>query len=265
MLGEANLLLQLFELDEVLTVLLLQFLELAQSLQLILIDNLGLLSRPSLLESVRVRRDARVERLLKCVLVLFLCLQVQEALDLVNLGLDGVNRLGLRCQLSPRGLQTLARLENFLLDRSGGLSLLVLLESDLFVNGGSALLVLVLLLAHAHQHRVLFLLQDHLILDFLDWLPVLHGGNFSLLLLADLDLRHWLSLAWRDTKAELARLLKVAHKALVHGLAALQGVISRGDLLRVDGLVHHLKIGAVLLELLVQVAHLGKELIDLAH
>ena len=85
LLGEADFLLVLLQLHEVLPVLLLEILEFSESLQLVLVDDLGLVGGARLLEPVRVGSDARVQRLLQRVLILFFGLLVQEALDIVNL------------------------------------------------------------------------------------------------------------------------------------------------------------------------------------
>lgn len=118
----------------------------------------------------------------QCVSRLFLILAVQEALDLIDLLLDRIHLLRLSSKLYTLGLHGLATLDNFCLDLSSDLCGLELTEGCLLVDSGTSLSIRILLLSHASQHGVFFLLLDELILDFLLLLPLLHRGNLSLFL-----------------------------------------------------------------------------------
>ena len=129
-----------------------------------------------------MRRETRVHLLGQCISRLFFILPVQEALDLINLLLDRIHLLRLGSKLYTLGFHGLAALDNLCLDLSSHLCGLELTEGCLLVDSGTSLSIRILLLSHASQHGVFFLLLDELILDFLLLLPMLHRGNLSLFL-----------------------------------------------------------------------------------
>ena len=182
LLSELSLLLQLLQLFVRLAVLLLELFELAELLQLLLIDDLGLVVAVHSIESISVRCESWVHLLGQCISRLFLILAVQEALDLIDLLLDRIDLLRLSSKLHTLGLHGLAALDNLCLDLSSDLCALELTEGCLLVDSGTSLSIRILLFSHASQHSILLLLLDELILDFLLLLPLLHRGNFCLLL-----------------------------------------------------------------------------------
>ena len=173
---------ELFELFVRLTILFLELLQFAQFLQLLLIDNLSLIIAIYGIETIRLRSEPWVHLLSHCVSLLFLVFPVEEALDLINLRLDSIDCLCFRAKLHTLGLHGLAALDNLCLDLCSDLCALELTEGCLLVDSGTSLSIRILLLSHASQHGVFFLLLDELILDFLLLLPMLHRGNLSLFL-----------------------------------------------------------------------------------
>ena len=139
-------------------------------------------------------------------------------------------------------------MDDFCLNTGSSLCGFELAEGRLLVDSWASLSICILLLSHSRQHGVLLLLLDELILclDFL--LPLLHGRDLSLLLLADLNLGHWLRFTHSSAQAKFTLILKFTDAALQHSVPSLHFSLSRVHFFTIDSLVHHLHLGAFLLE-----------------
>ena len=121
-----------------------------------------------------------MELLSESIPCLLLILNIEESFDLVNLLLYGVDLLRFHLKLLPFYVEVSAALDDLLLNSSSSFSALEFTESCLLVDRSPPFNIGILPLAHASQHSILFLLQDHFILGLLLLLPVLHGSDFCL-------------------------------------------------------------------------------------
>ena len=158
LLSEPVLLLKVFELIVSLSVVPLQFLELSQLLELGLVDDLGLITAVNVIEAIRVGRETRMELLGEGIPCLLLILNIEEAFDLVNLLLDGIDLLRFHLKLLSFSVESRAALDDLLLNSNCTFGALVLAEGRLLVDWGAPLYIGVLPLAHTSQHSILFLL-----------------------------------------------------------------------------------------------------------
>ena len=158
LLSEPVLLLKLFELIVSLSVVPLQFLELSQLLELGLVDDLSLIAAFNVIEAICVGRETRMELLGEGIPCLLLILNIEEAFDLVNLLLDGIDLLRFHLKLLSFSVEVGAALDNLLLNRNCTFGALELAEGRLLVDWGPPLNIGILPLAHASQHSILFLL-----------------------------------------------------------------------------------------------------------
>lgn len=180
---------------------------------------------------------------------------LHEALSSVNLSLYAIAGVGSSLDVEASFEKVSTALNDSSLESFAIFTVLVLKESNLLVDGLSALLVS-LSAAHGGNHSSFFLLLDKFVLSLFGFLPLVHHCDFSFTLFGDFNLVDGFGFYGSLSKSEFTSLFYVTNTVLgqfhsfllrKHGLV---GSITLEGIRALENVV------SVLLHLPEQVAHL---------
>ena len=207
---------KLFQLLEGLSVVALERLQLLDLIQFFLIDHLVLVTAVGIInEAFSAGVDVRVHGAVDGTLLAGILLLLHERASIIDLALKQVARVSLRFDIKSSFEEVSTAFNNGLFNLFALLKVLVLQESGLLVDGLSLLLVLGSV-AHRHDHLLLFLLLDQLILSVDSIFILVHHVDLSFSLFRDFDLVHGSGVIASFSQSEFAGFLHFTNSILLH-------------------------------------------------